>query len=205
MTLEFLLLMKPPVRFPVAVGLDGTPFVDNGSGQALADTAAEAERSFGGLRSVDRIQRFGGVQMLERALAPGSVADSPLQETPEGPAVLMSQRDVDSPDTLACITANGSMWAYQFSWDDWERTSDSAHTFVSRVARWGHPDEVPIHLARASLGQSLARELGLHEVAEASDSTGTFYVGDAALVFERTSPDGNVTRMRELRPEAVLA
>jgi hypothetical protein len=178
---------------------------DNGSGQALANAAAAAERSFGGLRSVDRIQRFGGVQMLERALAPGSVADSPLQETPEGPAVLMSQRDVDSPDTLACITANGSMWAYQFSWDYWERSSDSAHTFVSRVALWGHPDEVPIHLARASLGRELARELGLHEVAEASDSTGTFYAGDTALVFERTLSEGSVTRMRELRPEAVLA
>ncbi len=160
----------------------GSWVFDNGSGQALADTAAEAERSFGGLRSVDRIQRFGGIQMLERALAPGSVADSPLQETPEGPAVLMSQRDVDNPDTLACITAHGSMWAYQFSWDDWERSSDSVSTFVSRVALWGHPDEVPIHLARASLGRELARELGLQEVAEASDSTGTFYAGDTALV-----------------------
>jgi hypothetical protein len=183
----------------------GSWVFDNGSGRALADTAAEAERSFGGLRSVDRIQRFGGIQMLERALAPGSVADSPLQETPDGPAVLMSQRDVDNPDTLACITANGSMWAYQFSWDYWERSSDSVSTFVSRVALWGHPDEVPIHLARASLGRELARELGLHEVAEASDSTGTFYAGDTALVFERTLSEGRVTRMRELRPEAVLA
>ncbi|KYF74983.1 hypothetical protein BE11_21250 [Sorangium cellulosum] len=179
--------------------------LENDGGEALARTAADAERSFGGLRSVDRIQRFGGIQALERALARGSVAEWPLQQTPDGPALLVSVRDIDNPDTLACMTADGRMWAYDFSWDEWERTSDSVRTFVTRVALWGHPQEAPIHVSRSSHGRELARALGLDEIEEASDSTGTFYVGDAALVFERRLTGRTVTRMRELRPEAALA
>ncbi|WP_437955743.1 hypothetical protein WME76_30180 [Sorangium sp. So ce119] len=178
---------------------------ENGGSEALARVAADAESSFGGLRSVDRIQRFGGIQMLDRALAKGSVAEWPLQQTPDGPALLVSPRDFDNLDTLACITEDGRMWAYGFGWDEWERTSDSVRTFVSRVALWGHPKEVPIHVSRSSHGRELARALGLEEVEEASDSTGTFYAGDAALVFERRLQGLTVTRMRELRPEAVLA
>ncbi|MGK3959857.1 hypothetical protein WMF38_43265 [Sorangium sp. So ce118] len=179
--------------------------LENGGSEALARTAEDAERSFGGLRSVDRIQRFGGIQMLDRALAPGSVAEWPLQQTPDGPAILVSPRDFDNPDTLACITEDGRMWTYGFGWDEWERTSDSVRTFVTRVALWGHPKEVPIHVSRSSHGRELARALGLEEVEEASDSAGTFYAGDAALVFERRLEGLTVTRMRELRPEAVLA
>ncbi|MGK3986325.1 hypothetical protein WME99_24980 [Sorangium sp. So ce136] len=178
---------------------------ENGGSEALARVAADAEGSFGGLRSVDRIQRFGAIQMLDRALAKGSVAEWPLQQTPDGPAILVSPRDFDNPDTLACITEDGRMWAYGFGWDEWERTSDSVRTFVARVALWGHPKEVPTHFSRWSHGRELARALGLDEVEEASDSTGTFYAGDAALVFERRLQGLTVTRMRELRPEAVLA
>ncbi|XXY52883.1 hypothetical protein WME91_17300 [Sorangium sp. So ce269] len=179
--------------------------LENGGSEALARTAEDAERSFGGLRSVDRIQRFGGIQMLDRALAPRSVAEWPLQQTPDGPAILVSPRDFDNPDTLACITEDGRMWTYGFGWDEWERTSDSVRTFVTRVALWGHPKEVPIHVSRSSHGRELAGALGLDEVEEASDSTGTFYAGDAALVFERRLQGLTVMRMRELRPEAVLA
>ncbi|HTN89198.1 MAG TPA: hypothetical protein VL242_36220 [Sorangium sp.] len=178
---------------------------ENGGSEALARVAADAEGSFGGLRSVDRIQRFGGIQMLDRALAKGSVAEWPLQQTPDGPAILVSPRDFDNPDTLACITEDGRMWTYDFGWDEWERTSDSVRTFVTRVALWGHPKEVPMHVSRSSHGRELARSLGLDEVEEVSDSTGTFYAGDAALVFERRLSGLTVTRMRELRPEAVLA
>ncbi|XXT20048.1 hypothetical protein WME94_00590 [Sorangium sp. So ce429] len=55
-----------------------------------------------------------------------------------------------------------------------------------------------------SHGRELAWALGLDEIEEASDSTGTFYAGDAALVFERRLVGRTVTRMRELRPEAVV-
>ncbi|WP_438017673.1 hypothetical protein WMF18_00620 [Sorangium sp. So ce315] len=98
--------------------------LDNGGSEPLARAVEEAESSFGGLRSVDRIQRFGGIQMLERALAVGSVAEWPLQQTPGGPAILLSQDDLDTHDTLACMTEDGSMWAYDFGWDEWDRTSD---------------------------------------------------------------------------------
>ncbi|WP_437859356.1 hypothetical protein [Sorangium sp. So ce363] len=179
--------------------------LQNGGSEALARAAEDAESSFGGLRSVDRIQRFGGILMLERALAEGSVAEWPIQQTPGGPAILLSQDDLDNHDTLACMTEDGSMWAYDFSWGEWERTSDSVRTFVARIALWGHPKEVPTHIALSSLGRELSRALGLSEVEEASDSIGTFYAGDTALVFERRRPDRTVTRMRELRPEAVLA
>ncbi|XXT16677.1 hypothetical protein WME94_41250 [Sorangium sp. So ce429] len=179
--------------------------LENGGSEALARTAADAEASFGGLRSVDRIRRFGGIQMLDRALAPGSVAERPLQQTPGGPAILMSQDDIDNPDTLACVAEDGSIWAYDFSWDEWERTSDSVSTFITRLALWGHPKEAPTHIALSSIGHELARALGLDEIEEASDSIGTLYAGDAALVFERRLPERTVTRMRELRPEAVLA
>ncbi|MDC0680142.1 hypothetical protein [Sorangium atrum] len=178
--------------------------LENGGSEALARTAADAERSFGGLRSVDRIQRFGGIQMLDRALAEGSVAEWPLQQTPDGPAILVSPRDIDNPDTLACVTEDGRMWAYGFGWDEWERTSDSVRTFLSRIALWGHPKEVPVHVSRSSHGRELAQALGLDEVEEATDSTGTFYAGDAALVFERRLSEGRaVTWLRELRPESV--
>ncbi|WP_437548597.1 hypothetical protein WME97_00635 [Sorangium sp. So ce367] len=180
--------------------------LENGGSEALARTVAEAEGSFGGLRSVDRIQRFGGIQMLDRALAEGSVAEWPLQQTPDGPAILVSPRDIDNPDTLACVTEDGRMWAYGFGWDEWERTSDSVRAFVSRIALWGHPKEVPVHVSRSSHGRELAQALGLDEVEEATDSTGTFYAGDAALVFERRLSEGRaVTWLRELRPESVLA
>jgi hypothetical protein len=172
--------------------------LENGASEALAS-------SFGGLRSVDRIQRFGGVLMLDRALSEGSVAEWPIQQTPGGPAILLSQDDLDNQDTLACMTEDGSMWAYDFSWGEWERTSDSVRTFVARIALWGHPKEVPTLIALSPLGRELSRALGLSEVEEASDSIGTFYAGDAALVFERRRPDRTVTRMRGLRPEAVLA
>ncbi|WP_437715046.1 hypothetical protein WMF45_00680 [Sorangium sp. So ce448] len=180
--------------------------LENGGSEALARTVADAEASFGGLRSVDRIQRFGGIQMLDRALGEGSVAEWPLQQTPDGPAILVSPRDIDNPDTLACVTEDGRMWAYGFGWDEWERTSDSVRAFVSRIALWGHPKEVPVHVSRSSHGRELARALGLDEVEEATDSTGTFYAGDAALVFERRLSEGRaVTWLRELLPEAVLA
>ncbi|WP_437659616.1 hypothetical protein [Sorangium sp. So ce1182] len=179
--------------------------LEHGGSEALARAAADAEGSFGGLRSVDRIRRFGGIQMLERAIAPGSVAEWPLQQTPGGPAILLSQDDIDNPDTLACMTEDGSMWAYDLSWDEWERTSDSVLTFITRLALWGHPKEAPTHIALSSVGHELARALGLDEIEEASDSIGTFYAGDAALVFERRLAGRSVTRMRELRPEAVLA
>ncbi|WP_441289378.1 hypothetical protein ACSRUE_00955 [Sorangium sp. KYC3313] len=180
--------------------------LENRGSEALARVAADAESSFGGLRSVDRIQRFGGIQMLDRALAKGSVAEWPLQQTPDGPAILVSVRDIDNPDTLACVTEDGRMWAYGFGWDEWERTSDSVRAFVARVALWGHPKEVPSHVSRSSHGRQLARTLSLDEVDEATDSTGTFYAGDAALVFERRLSEGRaVTWLRELRPEAVLA
>ncbi|WP_437279075.1 hypothetical protein WME90_00535 [Sorangium sp. So ce375] len=180
--------------------------LENGGSEALARTAADAERSFGGLRSVDRIQRFGGIQMLDRALGEGSVAEWPLQQTPDGPAILVSPRDIDNPDTLACVTEDGRMWAYGFGWDEWERTSDSVRAFVSRIALWGHPKEVPVHVSRSLHGRELAQALGLDEVEEATDSTGTFYAGDAALVFERRLSEGRaVTWLRQLRPEAVLA
>ncbi|WP_437834186.1 hypothetical protein [Sorangium sp. So ce1153] len=179
--------------------------MENGGSGALARAAADAEGSFGGLRSVDRIRRFGGILMLDRALAPGSVAESPLQQTPGGPAILLGQDDIDNPDTLACMTEDGDMWAYDLSWDEWDRASDSVSTFVTRLALWGHPRAAPSHIAMSSLGRELARALGLDEIDEASDSIGTFYAGDAALVFERRLPGRTVTRMRELRPEAVLA
>jgi hypothetical protein len=179
--------------------------LENGASEALARAAEDAESSFGGLRSVDRIQRFGGVLMLDRALSEGSVAEWPIQQTPGGPAILLSQDDLDNQDTLACMTEDGSMWAYDFSWGEWERTSDSVRTFVARIALWGHPKEVPTLIALSPLGRELSRALGLSEVEEASDSIGTFYAGDAALVFERRRPDRTVTRMRGLRPEAVLA
>lgn len=176
---------------------------ENGGPFPLANRAAEAERAFGGLRSVDRIQRFGGIQMIDRAIAPGSAADWPLQETPEGPALLMSLRDVDSPDTLACLTEKGEIWAYGFGSDTWKRSSDSVATFITRVARWGHPNERPIHVASVALGKELADTLGLRKVDEASDSTGTFYTGDAALVFERHHEGRFTTRLRELKTEAL--
>ncbi|KYG08157.1 hypothetical protein BE21_25320 [Sorangium cellulosum] len=180
--------------------------LENGGSEALARTAAGAERSFGGLRSVDRVQRFGGIQMLDRALAEGSVAEWPLQQTPDGSAILVSVRDIDNPDTLVCMTEDGRMWAYGFGWDEWERTSDSVRVFVTRVALWGHPKEMPIHVSRSSHGRALAQALGLDEVEEATDSTGTLYAGDAALVFERRLSEGRaVTWLRELRPEAVVA
>ncbi|WP_437288253.1 hypothetical protein [Sorangium sp. So ce406] len=179
--------------------------LENGGSEALARAAEDAESSFGGLRSVDRIQRFGGIQMLERAVAEGSAAEWPVQQTPGGPAILLSQDDLDNRDTLACMTEDGSMWGYDFSWDEWERTSDSVRTFVSRLALWGHPREAPTQLALSPLGRELARALALNEVEEASDSIGTLYAGDAALVFERRLSGRTVTRMRSLRPEAVLA
>lgn len=179
--------------------------LESGGSETLAGLARDAEAAFGGLRSVDRIQRFGGIQMLERALAPESVADWPLQQVPGGAAILLSQRDVDHPDTLACLAEDGAMWRYDFHWDEWTRTSDSARTFVARIALWGHPDEVPIHVSLSSLGQALGRALGLEEIEEASDSTGTLYAGEAAMVFERRTSGRTVTRMRELRAEAVLA
>src|SRR5690606_38926961 len=94
--------------------------LENGGGEALARAAADAESSFGGLRSVDRVQRFGGIQMLDRALAEGSVAEWHLQQTPGGPAILLSVRDIANPDTLVCLAGDGSMWAYNFGWDEWE-------------------------------------------------------------------------------------
>ncbi|KYF69401.1 hypothetical protein BE15_31605 [Sorangium cellulosum] len=115
------------------------------------------------------------------------------------------ERDIDNPDTLASVTEEGRMWAYGFGWDEWERTSDSVRVFVTRVALWGHRKEVSIHVSRSSHDRELARALGLEDVEEASDSTGTFYAGDAALVFKRRLQGLTVTRMRELRPEAVLA
>ncbi|MDI1443572.1 hypothetical protein [Polyangium sp. 6x1] len=117
----------------------------------------------------------------------------------------MSLRDIDHYDINACLAEDGTMWRYDSNWDEWSRTSDSASTFVARMALWGHPDEAPIHSSSSSFGQPLARALGLEEIEEASDSVATFYAGEAALVFERRTPDGTVTRMRELRPEAVLA
>src|SRR5262249_44889445 len=151
----------------------------NGGDEALARAGADAEESFGGLRSVDRIRRFGGIQNLERALAPGSVAPWPLQQTPGGPALLVSDEDIDSSDTLACLAQDGSVWTYSFAWDEWTRSSDSVRTFVTRVALWGHPHEAPTHVCRSSCGRALADALGLDEVAEASDGTGTFFAGSA--------------------------
>jgi hypothetical protein len=180
--------------------------LDNGGSEALAGVAREAEASFGGLRSVDRTQRFGGIHMLEAALAAPKLADWPLQQAPAGAAVLMSLWDIDQHDTLACAAEDGSMWRYTPHWDEWQRSSDSVRTFVARLALWGHPHDVqPIHMTSSPLGQALARELGLEEIAEASDSTGTFYAGEPALVFERRTPDGTTTHLRALRPEAALA
>jgi hypothetical protein len=179
--------------------------LENGGSEPLARASAEAEASYGGLRSVDRVQRFGGIQNLDRALAPGSAAAWPLQEAPTGPAILLSLEDIDHGDMLGCMTEDGTMWRYGYDWDQWDRTSDSVRTFVTRIALWGHPDEVPIDVSPSSLGQPLARVLNLDKVEEASDSTGDFYAGEAALVFERRLPGRVVTRMRELRPEAALA
>lgn len=171
----------------------------------LAEVAGEAEEAFGGLRSGDRITRYGGVQMVGRATAPGSVAEHPIQETPRGPALLVAVRDVDSRDTLVALAADRSMWHDGMGTETWIPASDSVETFVSRVALWGHDDAAPTHRVFGAAGRALAANLGLDHVPEASDSHATVYIGDGAVVHERRFPDRVVTRMRTFSPRAERA
>jgi hypothetical protein len=143
--------------------------------------------------------------MAERETAPGSVTDPALQETPEGQALLVAVRDVDSADTLVALTPQRSVWRYDFGWDDWLPSSERVDIFVARVALWGHDDIAPTFVCRSAAGRALAAHLDLDLVEEASDVHGSFFSGADAIVFERHLPDRVASRMRALTPRAESA
>jgi hypothetical protein len=174
----------------------------NGGSAALADVACEVEAAYGGLRSLDRLQRFGGMQMVTNHRASGSIAEHPLVNCPLGEALLIAVRDIDTTDTLVALAKNRSVWRYDFGWDRWLPSATHVDGFLARLAVWPHTAVAPRHVVRQPLPGSLAAALHLEMVPEGSDDHGTLHAGDEAVVFERVLPEIVVTHAQPLTERA---
>lgn len=171
----------------------------------LAPLAERMDQAWGGLFSVDGVPRFGGLWHLEATLHPEYDSLPAIQETPDGPGLLVSWRDIDNQDTVISVTSKGQVWALRRSWDLWDLSSETVATYLSRLALWGHPKGTPQRSLRGAWGAHFARELGLERIDEACDAAGELFLGAKAKVFERPGAEGITTWMRELSPEALSA
>jgi hypothetical protein len=173
-----------------------------GAAATLADVASRAEASFGGLYSVDRIHRYGGMQMVASYEAPGSVVQTPLVACPAGAGLVIAARDIDAADARVALAIDGSLWRYDFGWDRWVASAARVDVFVARLALWPHPELATTHVARERELEAILEELHLDVVPEASDAHGTLHWGDEAALFERVLPEARVVHARALTTTA---
>ncbi len=159
-----------PARVERAVRLKG-------GSAALARRAAEAEARYGGLERVDGVVALSVSERVEQG--------THLAPSPAGPTVFLAPRVHGALAMDVAIAEDGSLWcSSDFIPDEEWRAADDLDTFVARLAMWGHPYEGLERSDTRALAGPLVEALGLRDVPEASDSTGTLWVGPRGRVLE---------------------